>query len=83
MNLRAFLDELPRGGASIFARRIGVSTVYLSQLAARQGGRKPSPELCVVIERQSNRQVTRPERRDDWRLIWPELSPEGEETGSA
>lgn len=74
MNLRSYLDGLPRGGAANFARRIGVSTVYLSQLAAKQDGRKPSPELCVVIERETDRQVTRPEMREDWQAIWPELS---------
>lgn len=74
MNLRTYLDGLPRGGAANFARRIGVSTVYLSQLAARQDGRQPSPELCVVIERETDRQVTRTELREDWLAIWPELA---------
>lgn len=74
MNLRTFLDGLPRGGASEFAARVKVSTVYLSQLAARQGGREGSPELCVVIERESNYQVRRWDLRPhDWHRIWPEL----------
>lgn len=56
-NLRLYLDSLPRGGVSEFAARVGVSPVYLSQLAAEQGGRVPSPALCVVIERESHRKV--------------------------
>ena len=73
-NLRLYLDSLPRGGVSEFAARVGVSPVYLSQLAAEQGGRVPSPALCVVIERESHLKVTRPTLRpDDWRDIWPEL----------
>lgn len=71
MNLRSYLDGLPRGGAANFARRIGVSTVYLSQLAKKQDGRQPSPELCVVIERETDRQVTRADLREDWLAIWP------------
>ena len=74
MNLRAFLDSLPRGGSAEFARKADCSTVYLSQLAARQNGREPSPELCVVIERESSYQVRRWDLRpNDWHLIWPEL----------
>jgi DNA-binding transcriptional regulator YdaS (Cro superfamily) len=74
MNLRSFLDGLPRGGSAEFADRVGCSTVYLSQLAARQGGREASPQLAVVIERASNYTVRRWDMRpSDWHLIWPEL----------
>lgn len=74
MNLRSFLESLPRGGVTEFAAKCGKSTVYLLQLAARQGGREGSPELCVVIERQTNYQVRRWDLRPhDWHLIWPEL----------
>lgn len=81
MKLRAYLDTLPRGGVIDFAIRIGVSPVYLSQLAAGQAGREPSPALSVVIERESNLYVTRPELREkDWHLIWPELATQKEVT---
>jgi len=74
MKLRTYLDTLPRGGVSDFAGRVGVSPVYLSQLAAEQDDRVPSPALCVVIERESQRVVTRRVLRPtDWHLIWPEL----------
>jgi DNA-binding transcriptional regulator YdaS (Cro superfamily) len=75
MNLRTFLDGLPRGGITEFARKVGISSVYMSQLAAHQDGREPSAELCVVIERESNKEVTRKDLRPtDWHLIWPELA---------
>lgn len=73
MDLRAYLDGLPKGGVAAFAEQIGVGRVYLSQLAARQDNRVPSEKLCVVIERESQRQVTRQELRADWKEIWPEL----------
>ena len=80
MNLRTYLDSLPRGGVGQFARRVGVSTVYLSQIASGQDGRQPSPRLAVVIERESSGTVTRQEMfPNDWQSIWPELAPpEGE-----
>lgn len=74
MNLRQFLDSLPRRGVSEFATRVERSEVYLSQLAERRDGREASPRLSVVIERESNYQVRRWDLRpDDWHLIWPEL----------
>jgi DNA-binding transcriptional regulator YdaS (Cro superfamily) len=81
MNLRQFLDGLPRGGISEFATQSGVTPVYLSQLAARQDGREPSPGLCVTIERATAGKVTRQDLRpDDYWLIWPDLpAPKQEE----
>lgn len=73
-DLLQFVSGLPRGGVGDFANKVRVSRVYLSQLAARQGGREPSPELAVVIERESGRKVRRWALRPmDWHLIWPEL----------
>lgn len=78
MKLRTYLDTLPRGGVSEFASRIGVTSVYLSQLAVEQDGRVPSPALCVVIERESQRAVCRQDLRPaDWQAIWPELIGDG------
>ena len=74
MNLRTYLDGLPRGGITDFAATLGISPVYLSQLAAGQGGREPSPELCVRIEVATSATVARWDLRPaDWHLIWPEL----------
>ena len=74
MDLRTYLDTLPKGGRTQFAARVGLSPIYLSQLAARQDGREPSPECCVRIEQATEGAVRRWElRRSDWHLIWPEL----------
>jgi len=74
MNLREFADQLPKGGITPLAAELGISPVYLSQLMARQNGREPSPELCVLIERKTIGLVMRWDLRpDDWCRIWPEL----------
>jgi DNA-binding transcriptional regulator YdaS (Cro superfamily) len=70
--LKDFLDQLPHGGVKALAQRLRVHPVYLSQLAARQGGRKPSPKLCIDIERETGGAIKRRELRpDDWHEIWP------------
>lgn len=74
MKLRTFLDGLERGGIAEFAGTVGVSPIYLSQLASEQDGRVPSAELCVVIEQATDRVVMRWDLRPkDWYRIWPEL----------
>ena len=75
MKLRKYLDTLERGGIGDFAAKIGITPVYLSQLAAEQDGRAPSPSLCLVIESATNGKVTRQDLRpgDFWK-IWPDLS---------
>ena len=74
MDLRTYCDQLPPGGMSAFAGDLGITPVYLSQLAARQNGREPSPALCVAIERATDLIVRRWDLRpSDWSLIWPEL----------
>lgn len=71
-SLRAYADSLPRGGITALAKDLELTTVYLSQLIARQDERVPSPELCVRIEQRTG--VMRWDLRpDDWHLIWPEL----------
>jgi hypothetical protein len=89
MDLRAYLDLLPRGGVAEFARECEISEVYLFQLAARTDGRQASPTLAARIERTSAEfavargivdehgrpcVVTRQDLRGDWQKIWPELS---------
>jgi DNA-binding transcriptional regulator YdaS (Cro superfamily) len=76
MDLRSYLDSLPAGGVSALADRLQISRVYLSQLAAEDATRQPSPSLCVSIEQVSGGAVTRPEMRSDWKAIWPELDDE-------
>jgi DNA-binding transcriptional regulator YdaS (Cro superfamily) len=72
MDLRSYLDSLPRGGVAEFAKKLGIERVYLSQLASTPD-RQPSPQLCVSIEQATGGQVTRIELRNDWKAIWPEL----------
>lgn len=73
-DLRTYLNDLPRGAIGLFAKKVGATRVYLSQLAARQDDREPSPQMCVVIERESGFMVRRwGLRPTDWHLIWPEL----------
>ncbi len=77
MNLRDFLDSLPRGGVAQLARALPVSTVYLHQIAVRQDGREPSRELAVDIERETEGVVPVEEMRpqDTWVRVpdpnWP------------
>lgn len=74
MELRDFTNDLPRGGVTELAARCGITPIYLSQIAARQNDREASPELCVVIERETVGQVRRWDLRPkDWHRIWPEL----------
>lgn len=74
MDLRTYTTSLPRGGMSAFAGQLGITPIYLSQLAARQDGRMPSPELCVRMEVETEKALRRWDLRpDDWHLIWPEL----------
>lgn len=74
MLLKPYLETLPRGGVIALAELLGISSVYLFQLAARQNGREPSPELCVRIEGATHQEVRRWDvRPHDWHLIWPEL----------
>lgn len=75
MKLRAYIDTLPRGGIAEFAGKVGISPIYLSQLAATQDGRVPSAELCVSIERLTDGIVSREELRpNDFWKIWPDLT---------
>lgn len=74
LSLQDYLAQQPRGAVAALAAELRVSRVYLSQLAARQDGRVPSAELCVLIERATGGQVRRWNLRPaDWHLIWPEL----------
>lgn len=65
---RRGLDEF-----AALAGRLGISLVYLRQLAARQDDREPSPQLAVRIEVETGGAVSRRDLRPtDWSAIWPE-----------
>jgi DNA-binding transcriptional regulator YdaS (Cro superfamily) len=72
--LRRYLESLPLGGMTKFAKDLGMSKSQLSQYASSWRGAAPGPALCVRIERLSEGKVTRRELRSDWRDIWPELA---------
>lgn len=73
-DLKTYTKALPRGGVTALAQRLGISSVYLAQLSARQNGREAKPELCVDIERETGGKVRRWSLRpNDWHRIWPEL----------
>ncbi len=68
-HLKSLADEESRDA---FARSCGTTLGHLRNVS--YGLRPAAPELCVAIEHQSRRAVTRRELRpDDWHLIWPEL----------
>ncbi len=89
MDLRSYTRSLPNGGVQAFAARVGITPIYLAQLAVRQNDRQPSPSLCVRLEAESAKAVRRWDLRpDDWHLIWPELvrakgAPQAPETAKA
>lgn len=57
----------------VLAQRCGVQDAYLYQVLT--GRREASPELCVLIERESSKRITRQMLRpNDWARIWPELA---------
>lgn len=71
MNLRTFLNSMKPAQQAEFARRCDTSIAYLRKaISSRQPLRVA---LCVDIERESGRLVTRQELRADWARLWPEL----------
>ncbi|NWK79765.1 YdaS family helix-turn-helix protein [Aquitalea sp. LB_tupeE] len=71
MNLRTFLNSMKPAEQAEFARRCDTSIAYLRKaISSRQPLRVA---LCVDIERESGRLVTRQELRADWARLWPEL----------
>jgi DNA-binding transcriptional regulator YdaS (Cro superfamily) len=58
---------------SVLAQKCRINDAYLYQILTRR--REASPELCVLIERESDNRITRKELRPaDWARIWPELA---------
>ena len=74
-NLLAYLNNKTTRDQNIFAADCGTTIGYLRKACSI--GSKFKPELCVIIEKVTNGQVTRKDLRpDDWHLIWPELVKE-------
>lgn len=72
MTLKEYLNKLPRGGKADFAKALGVSRSFLSQLS--NGDAPVSVERAVSIEQLSKKQVSRKVFfPSTWEKIWPEL----------
>lgn len=63
MELKAFMDTLPRGGQKQFAVKCGISPAYLYQIST--GRRACSEKLAIAIERESKAVVVCEELRPD------------------
>ncbi|WP_316855709.1 transcriptional regulator [Ralstonia mannitolilytica] len=71
--LKTFLRAIPADERQAFAIRCGTTWAFLRNVM--YGQRTPNEKLCVALERESRRVVTRRDLRpDDWVEIWPELS---------
>ncbi|WP_238455834.1 transcriptional regulator [Azohydromonas lata] len=70
--LLAFVNSMPDDEIrAAFAKRCETSLGHLKNVMY---GYKPcSPELAVLVEKESGGRVTRPELRSDWHRFWPEL----------
>lgn len=62
-----------RNADNVTLHNVGVSASYLRLIA--YGHKRPSAKAAALIERATNGYVSRQSlRKDDWRLIWPELA---------
>lgn len=64
------------GSQAALARSLGVTPPVVNQWVK---GERPVPiQACVLIEKVTDKAVTRQELRPaDWHLIWPELVEQG------
>lgn len=62
--LQGYLRTLGKSNRELFANNVGVSVMYLYQIAS--GFRKASADVCVLIEKHSSGQVTRIDLRPEW-----------------
>lgn len=73
--LKNFLKPYSVDDRKAFADRCGTTYAFLRNVM--YGQRQAGEKLCVAIERESSRFVTRRDLRPhDWHLIWPELMSE-------
>lgn len=73
MELRQYLNGMAFDEQADFSKRCKTSVGYLRK--AISTNQSLGPALCVSIERESGRQVTRQELRpNDWESLWPELA---------
>ncbi|AMR80252.1 transcriptional regulator [Cupriavidus nantongensis] len=70
--LKTFLMTIPKEERAPFAERCGTTWPFLRNVM--YGQRTPGEKLCVALERESGKAVTRRDLRNDWFEIWPELA---------
>jgi DNA-binding transcriptional regulator YdaS (Cro superfamily) len=63
MNLHEYFEDKPRGFKTQFAKKVGITKTWLSQIIS--GRQIPSPPLCNAIERFTDGHVKREELRPD------------------
>lgn len=72
MDLKTYLTPLDAEAREKLASQCGTGVGHLQNVM--YGVRSCAPALAVLIERHSNKAVSRQELRpDDWHRIWPEL----------
>lgn len=71
MDLKTYLSPLSQLEREAFAQQCGTTRGHLQNVSY---GKTCAPALATAIEIQSRGAVTRPELRDDWEAIWPELA---------
>ncbi len=71
--LKLYLDALTAPERIAFAKRCGTTIGYFGKNISSKKKLLFSPGLCVRIEKESKRVVTRKDLRSDWAEIWPEL----------
>lgn len=72
--LKTLIKPMSPEEREAFAARCGTTWPFLRNVM--YGQRTAGEKLCVAIERESGRAVTRQDMRDDWLEIWPELAEE-------
>jgi hypothetical protein len=74
MDLKTYLKSLDDEDArAAFAQRCETTLGHMRNCMYVEGKRL-APDVCVLVERHSDKKVTRQELRpDDWHRIWPEL----------
>ncbi|HHQ6553258.1 TPA: transcriptional regulator [Serratia fonticola] len=82
MKLKDYTSKKGRGSAKKLAEKLGISTSYLSQMAA--GTASISPERSIAIETATGGEVTRIDLRpEDWMRIWPDYLPPDQQNTAA
>ena len=69
--LLAYLNSLDKARRAAFCNAVGTTEGYLRKSVS--AGSRFKAELCVLIERHAEGQVTRKQLRSDWPKVWPEL----------